>query len=84
MKITIDIEEEEIIEQAKSIAAEQIAKTLLGYYRDGTAYRQLIKEIVREVIKADKKNLEDRAVAAAAKSLKKDAIKKLLAEETEE
>lgn len=80
MKITIDIPENEIMVEARGLVAEQIAVRMLGdyyHFSEQHCYKQIIEEIVREVIKGDKKNIEDRAIAAAAESIEKEAIKNL-------
>ena len=78
MKLTIEIPEDEILERAKEICAERVAKELYSAYSSGYAYRKMIKEIVREVIRADIDNLSERAVSAASKSIENRAVKKLL------
>lgn len=79
MKITIEIPDDEIREEAKKIVAEKIADDIYGDYRSGKyCYRNAIKDIVREVIKGDIDNLSDRAVAAAGKSIENRAVKKLI------
>lgn len=88
MKITVDLPDEEIYEMAKELAAKRITSSMIEHsYGDGYAYRKIIKEVVREVIKSDIDNLSERAVAAAAKSIERRAIKNQidkLMEETDE
>lgn len=81
MKITIDIDDAEIIEAAKQKAIEDISDRMLNEFRHTSekyCYRTAIKECVREVIKKDIDNLSERAVAAASKSIENRAVKKLL------
>ena len=78
MKLTLEIPEDEILERAKEICAERVAKELYSTYGEGRYYRNTIKEIVREVIRADIDNLSERAVSAASKSIENRAVKKLL------
>lgn len=79
MRLTIDIQEDEIAEIAKQIIAERVAAEVIkSEYGNGRFYRNTIKEIVREVIRSDIDNLSDRAVIAASKSIENRAVKKLL------
>lgn len=78
MKLAIEIPDEEITAEVKKIVTEKLAHELYKGWYAGREYRRDIKEVVREVIKADKDNLADRAVAAAAKSIENSAIKKLM------
>lgn len=83
MKITVEIDEQEIFDAAMKIVAEKVAKEILGKYRgsENYCYRKAIKEIVREVIKSDIDNLSDRAVQAASVSIANKGLKKISAEE---
>ena len=78
MKIVVEIPDEEITTAVKEIVAERIAKEITSKWYAGLEYRRDIKEVIREVIKEDKENLADRAVAAAAKSIENSAVKKML------
>ena len=78
MKIVVEIPDEEITAAVKEIVTERIAKEITSGWYAGREYRRDIKEVVREVIKEDKENLADRAVAAAAKSIENSAVKKML------
>lgn len=81
MKIEIELPDEEIFEMAKGIAAKHIADNIVYRgYGEGYAYRKIIKEVVRDVIRSDIDNLSNRAVSAAAKSIENRAVKKLLAQ----
>lgn len=79
MKLTIDIQEDEIAEIAKQIIAERVAAEVIkSGYGDGRFYRNTIKDVVREVIRSDIDNLSNRAVVAASKSIENRAVKKLI------
>jgi hypothetical protein len=78
MKIAIEIPDEEIMEAAKKIVAERIADAMYEGWHEGRAYREDIKQVVREIIRADINNLSERAVTAASKSIENRAVKKLL------
>ena len=82
MKLTIDIDENEIQKMAKEIVAQKVADDVFGDYRSGKyCYRHAIKDIVREVIKSDIDNLSTRAIDAAAVSITNKGLKKVSAEE---
>lgn len=83
MKIVVEIPDEEITAAVKEIVTERVANAITSEWYAGREYRRDIKEVVREVIKEDKKNLADRAVAAAAKSIENSAVKKMLNQITE-
>lgn len=79
MKLTIDIQEDEIAEIAKQIIAERVAAEVIkSEYGSGRFYRDTIKHVVREVIRSDIDNLSNRAVIAASKSIENRAVKKLI------
>lgn len=79
MKLTINIPEDELLEMAKTMAAERIASRILeSEWGDGCFYRRTIKEAVREVIRSDIDALSERAVRAASKSIENRAVKKLI------
>lgn len=79
MKLTIDIQEDEIAEIAKQIIAERVAAEVIkSEYGCGRFYRDTIKNVVREVIRSDIDNLSERAVIAASKSIENRAVKKLI------
>jgi len=80
MKITVEIDENEILEGAKAVVVKSVADGILSEYRghERYTYRQVIKECVREAIKGDIDNLSERAVAAASTSIENRAIKKLM------
>lgn len=78
MTVTVNVQDEEIIQMAKEIVAKRIADDMLEeWHSPSIGYRRIIKEVVREVIKADKENLSDRAVKAAAKSIENLAVKSM-------
>ena len=60
----------------KEKLTEKIAQNMYHGWHEGYVYRKEIKEIVREVIKADIDNLSKRAVDAASKSIENKALKK--------
>lgn len=78
MRFTIEISDEEIIEQAKQIAAEKLARQIRDDYYEGRVLRKMAKEVMREAIRENMDILADRAVSAAAKSIENRAVKKLL------
>lgn len=79
MKLTIDIQEDEILEIAKQMIAEHVtADVVKSEYGNGRFYRNTIRDVVREVIRSDIDNLSDRAVIAASKSIENRAVKKLI------
>lgn len=77
MKITVNIDDQELIEAAKEVAIRRIADDIFSDYRAGYCYKQVIKDCVREAIKKDIDGLSERAVAAAAKTIENRAIKKM-------
>lgn len=82
MKISIDIDEDEILEKAKELIIHDIANRMMNSYSsDRYCYRKVIKECVREVIKSDMDNLAERAVNAASVSITNKAVKKVTTEE---
>ena len=78
MKIVLEIPEEEIVEKAKQIAAEELAIQIRKGYYEGRVLRDLCKEVIREAIKKNMDELSSRAVAAAAKSIENKAVKKMM------
>ena len=80
MKVTVEISDEEIMEEAKRMITEKISERIRAEYMNSEryCYRNVIKECVREAIKQDIDNLSDRAVMAASKSIENRAVKKLL------
>lgn len=79
MKIVVEISDDEVLERAKQLAAEAVARNMLEqWHYDNRMYRNMIKETIREVIRGDIENLSNRAVEAASKSIENRAVKKLL------
>lgn len=82
MKITVEIDDKEIETEVKRIVTEEIAKSILkNRSTDGYIYRRMIKDAIRETIKADIDNLSDRAVEAASVSIANKGLKKVSTEE---
>lgn len=82
MKITVEIDDKEIETEVKRIVTEEIAKSILkNRSTDGYIYRRMIKDAIRETIKADIDNLSDRAVEAASVSITNKGLKKVSTEE---
>ena len=84
MKLTIEIDEDEIMESAKQMIIKDIAEKMLSQYRSSAeknCYRKVIKECVREVIKGDIDNLSERAVQAASVSITNKTLKNMSTEE---
>lgn len=82
MKITVEIDDKEIETEVKKIVTEEIAKSILkNRSTDGYIYRRMIKDAIRETIKADIDNLSDRAVEAASVSIANKGLKKVSTEE---
>ena len=84
MKLEIEIDENEILEEAKKLIVESIAGKMLNEYRNSPeryCYRNVIKECVREVIKSDIDNLSERAIKAASVSITNKGLKKVSTEE---
>lgn len=77
MKIEIEIPDEELKAMVEEKLSDRIAHHMYSGWNEGYVYRKEIKEIVREVIKADIDNLSDRAVTAAAKSIENRSLKKI-------
>lgn len=80
MKIEYEIDDSEIIEIAKSIAAERVADKLFNGRAsyDRNVLVRAYKEICREIIYAHKEEIIDRVVIQATAEVKKKAIQKLL------
>ena len=84
MKLTIEIDNDEITELVKEMVAKRVAKEILEQYHDHRSsycYHNAIKEAVREAIKKDIDNLSDKAVQAASVSITNKAFKKMSAED---
>lgn len=77
MKITVNIDDQEMIEAAKEIAIQRIAVDIFSNLRSGNIYKNAIKECIREVIKQNIDDLSSRAVTAASKTIENKAIKKM-------
>lgn len=86
MQMTFDIQEDEILEKAKQIAADSIALEMIkSEFSVGRVYRNIIKDVVREVIRANIEELSDRAVRAASVSIENRALKgRVVGEEFDE
>ena len=91
MTITIEIDQQEIIESVKAkvieSAAEQVEHDLFqseysNFHRN--VYRKEIKDAIRDVIMENKADLADRAVNAAAVSIRNTALKKKLSDALED
>ena len=77
MKIEIEIPDDELKAMVMDRLSEKISQHMYNGWHEGYVYRKEIKEVVRDVIKADMNNLCDRAVAAASKSIENRALKKI-------
>lgn len=77
MQIVINLDEDEITERAKRIAADNLASDIRNRCYLGNTYKNLCKEVIREAIAKNIDDLSERAVVAAAKSIENKAIKKL-------
>ena len=89
MKLTIEIEEQEIIDTVKELLCERAAKQVYGemigngeHFR--YQYHTLVREIIREVLKENYNMLAKEAVDAAAKSIENRAVKNKLLKALEE
>lgn len=78
MEITVNIDDQELIEAAKEVAIRRIADDILFGFRAGNIYKNAAKECIREVIRQNIDDLSDRAVTAAAKTIENKAMKKML------
>lgn len=78
MKITVNIDDQELIEAAKEVAIRRIADDIVSRIREGNIYKNAVKECIREVIRQNIDDLSDRAVTAAAKTIENKAMKKML------
>lgn len=78
MKIEINIDEGEVIAEAKRIVSKQIADELHKEWGSGYQYKKMIKEIVREVIKSDIDNIVERAIVSASKSIEARGVKRIV------
>ena len=85
MKITIEIDEQEIAEKAKEIviqnAIEQIEKDVYGesYNRyQKHVYVDAIKDAVRETVKKNAEDIIDRGVTYAGEYIGKKGLKKMI------
>lgn len=89
MKITIDIDEQEIMEEVKAVVVrnavkyveEKLYKTEYVNY-DRRIYHEAIKEAVRETVKKNAENILDRAVNYAGEYIGKKGLKKMIDEGT--
>lgn len=79
MTITIEINEQEIADHVKKIVSENIASQLTHELCKGDSlsyrYHTEVREIIREVMKANYDALAREAVSAAAKSIENKAFK---------
>lgn len=78
MKITVNIDDQELIEVAKEVAIRRIADDIFSGFRAGNIYKNAVKECIREVIRQNIDDLSNRAVTAAAKTIENKAMKKML------
>ena len=78
MKITINIDDQELFEAAKEVAIRRIADDIFSGFRAGNIYKNAVKECIREAIRQNIDDLSDRAVTAAAKTIENKAMKKML------
>ena len=89
MKITIEIDEQEIMEEVKAVVVrnavkyveEKLYKTEYANY-DRRIYHEGIKEAVRETVKKNAENILDRAVNYAGEYIGKKGLKKMIDEGT--
>lgn len=89
MKITIEIDEQEIMEEVKAVVVrnavkyveEKLYKTEYANY-DRRIYHEAIKEAVRETVKKNAENILDRAVNYAGEYIGKKGLKKMIDEGT--
>lgn len=89
MKITIDIDEQEIMEEVKAVVVrnavkyveEKLYKTEYANY-DRRIYHEAIKEAVRETVKKNAENILNRAVNYAGEYIGKKGLKKMIDEGT--
>lgn len=77
MKITVNIDDQELIKAAKEVAIRRIADDIFSGFRAGNIYKNAVKECIREVIRQNIDDLSGRAVTAAAETIKNRAIKKI-------
>lgn len=75
MKITIDIDENEIAEAVKAVLIEHLAEETRREWGAGHRFRTDTKTVMREVISKNMDLFADKAVAAAAKSIENRAVK---------
>ena len=78
MKITVNIDDQELIEAAKEVAIRRIADDIFSGIYEGNIYKNAVKECIREAIRQNIDDLSDRAVTAAAKTIENKAMKKML------
>lgn len=89
MKITIDIDEQEIMEEVKAVVVrnavkyveEKLYKIEYANY-DRRIYHEAIKEAVRETVKKNAENILDPAVNYAGEYIGKKGLKKMIDEGT--
>lgn len=75
MKITIDLDEHEIVEAVKNVLIHHFAEEARKEWGVGYRFRTDTKAAMREVIRENLDSFADRAVAAAAKSIENRAVK---------
>lgn len=78
MKITVNIDDQELIEAAKEVAIRRIADDIFSRIYEGNIYKNAVKECIREAIRQNIDDLSNRAVTAAAKTIENKAMKKML------
>lgn len=85
MKITIDIDEQEIAERVKELVSDRLAKKLQDEIIDRGdhltyCYHTEVRKIIREVMQNNYDVLAKEAVNAASKSIENRAVKSKLLE----
>lgn len=80
MEITIQIDGARIAGMIEQDIVEEATKQLLAGHGLGWTYRKDVKEMIRDVIRANIDDLSQRAVDAAAKSIENRAYKRAVDE----
>ena len=76
MKIEVEIDDNEIIEMAKKLVADELARKIFSSCYEGRVTRQCFFDVAKKILyePATKKELMDRAVSQAAAEIRRKAM----------
>ena len=76
MRIEVEIDENEILEMAKEKVANEFAKRIFTFYREGREVRKCFYDVAKKILyePATKKKLMENAVSQAAAEIRRKAM----------